>query len=826
MKILLQHDAWREDGLRLYMELRRDSGDRAGALREYHDFARRLNDEVGASPMAETTQLFESIVAANEPVSALSPSTAHATVAHNLPQSLTTLHGREQDVLSVQALVKQTSLVTLSGAGGVGKTRLAIEAAFGVVDVFADGVRIIEFASVSDPALVVASVAAVLGIHERDGVPLTDCVVEVLKTKNMLLVFDNCEHLVEAIAKLAYRLVQLSSVRILATSREPLRVAGEAVFHVLPLSTPEVPIGRLPTIEDLKHSAAVRLFLDRASAAVPQFHVSESDGKALVAICRRLDGIPFAIELAAARLRVLSIRSLAERLDDRFKLLGGGSRTALLRHQTLRALLDWSHNLLGEDERRLFHRLSIFAGRFTLEAATTVCAEDESEKLRVLDLLSALVDKSLVVAEPRDDRYRLLESTREYARERLHTSGEHAETSLRYAKFYANIAVVVDDLYWTLPAEEWLRVIMPEAENLLDALHWCFDVSQEYDLGGEIAGRLVHFWCSTAYRAQGKKYIDRALSALPAAVTPTLAQLFIARSRIMEFRDVAMARRAVELFEQLDDKQGRALAYAEFAVAATLADADESVDHFFTEATEIFRNLNRPRMLANVLELQSITHFRRANYLQSAAFAERTRALYQLLGDDVQAACQLARLAECRFAVTGNVEESLELAHQAYTLYGAGHHDTRLGRLWCLTNLAAYNVVAEKFGEAYQRICEALSLSEETGSETFAIYCAEFLAAVEAAHGDVRRAARMIGYTGAYLQRKGVLRYPTERACFELLMRRLQMALPADELEMLLAEGAASGRELMSTVIAAAVAAGYPGSEVSRKEKTARLGIV
>ncbi|HEY0797532.1 MAG TPA: BTAD domain-containing putative transcriptional regulator, partial [Candidatus Baltobacteraceae bacterium] len=346
VKILLQHDPWREDGVRLFMELRHQLGDRASAMREYRDFARRLKDEVGVEPMPETVRLFETMSAI---VEAQSATFTEASIPRNdnLPVQLTSLHGRESDLSEVRGLIEQSRLVMLAGAAGVGKSRLAIEVATRSKDRFADGVWLVEFAAISEGALVVPSLAAALNVREHEGRSLVDSIIESLKAKDTLIILDNCEHLIDAIAELVGRLVRASArVRILGTSREPLRVAGERIFRVAPLSLPATSADELPSLAALKESPAVRLFFDRALAVMPEFEATNADCDALLMICRRLDGIPFAIELAAARVRLMSLQTLAKRLGDRFRILTGGDRTALPRQQTLRALLDWSYNLL------------------------------------------------------------------------------------------------------------------------------------------------------------------------------------------------------------------------------------------------------------------------------------------------------------------------------------------------------------------------------------------------------------------------------------------------------------------------------------------------
>jgi hypothetical protein len=540
---------------------------------------------------------------------------------------------------------------------------------------------------------------------------------------------------------------------------------------------------------------------------LPNFRVGEPDAAALAAVCRRLDGIPFAIELAAARLRVLSLTSLAERLDDRFKLLGTGNRTVVPRHQTLRALLDWSYDLLTVEERTLLHRLAIFAGPFTLEAATAVYADDQNKMLLVLDLVSALVDKSLLSAEPRDDRYRMLESTRAYARERLSNSLDYHLVSLRYATYCAKVARRIGDLHWTLPTEDWLRAALPEAENVLDALRWCLDAGQDYQLAGEIAGQLNHFWRATAYRAQGERLIDRVLAALGPEPTPILALLYLARAHATDVPSLEVARRAVELFEQVGDEQGLALAYTEFAIAATVADGSRNVDHCFDAAIEIAGRLDRPLLLVYILERQTIPCFMRGDYVQAAALARRVQLLFERLGDPVQAGIQLARQAEALFAATRSIDQPLVLAEGGYALY-RGQTVARAGRLWCLMNLAAYNVIAGKFDEAHRVLCEAWPLSRAVGSQTMLGYGFEFLAATLAGRGESRRGARIAGFAAAYIARERMRRYPTEQTCHEILMTHLRAALSPNELEGLLAEGAACGQDLMLSEMDRALAAG------------------
>jgi predicted ATPase/class 3 adenylate cyclase len=351
---------------------------------------------------------------------------------NNLPRQLTSFVGREQEMAEVKRLLTATSLLTLVGAGGAGKTRLSLQVAADVLDDYRDGVWLVELAPLTDPVLVPQAVASTLGLPERASHPTVLTLEEHLRPRSLLLILDNCEHLVTACAVLAETLLRACpNLSILATSREGLGIAGETTWRIPSLSLPDVQhfsFGAPDVASALSHYESVRLFIDRALAVAPAFAVTNHNAPAVAQICQHLDGIPLAIELAAVRVKVLAPEQIAARLDDRFRLLTGGSRTALPRQQTLRALVDWSYDLLTGPERILFRRLSVFAGGWLLEASEGICAGDGVEELEVLDLLAQLVDKSLVLAEEHvgEARYGLLETLRQYGTEKLRAAGEEA----------------------------------------------------------------------------------------------------------------------------------------------------------------------------------------------------------------------------------------------------------------------------------------------------------------------------------------------------------------------------------------------------------------
>src|SRR5581483_9559582 len=421
----LEVDPWRESAHRALMRSLARRGEINAALAAYERCREILATELNLAPELETRALAEQIRQGN-----LDALAVNDAPRHNLPAHLTPFIGRASEVPRVQALVAESKyrLVTLTGVGGMGKTRLAQQVAANLVPHFADGVWLVELASLQDPALVAKAVATALGAPETGSHALNESLRAFVRDKTLLLILDNCEHLLDACARFAEQLLRAApKLQVLATSREPLGLLGEVVYRVPSFTLPAV--GANLSLDALGEFESVRLFIERARAVLSQFQWNEKNAKAVVQICRRLGGIPLAIELAAARLNLLSPQEIAARLDRRYELLSGGNRAALPQHQTLRALMEWSIGLLGEDERALFRRLSVFVGGFTLDAVEHVCFADVSTPaFEPLTLLTNLVNKSLVVMEPQDDetRYAMLETIREYAGVQLRQMGEDA----------------------------------------------------------------------------------------------------------------------------------------------------------------------------------------------------------------------------------------------------------------------------------------------------------------------------------------------------------------------------------------------------------------
>ncbi len=509
----LSEDPSREETHADLMRLYAHCGRRREAVLQYE----LLVEDLSREPSAETSRLYKEIRAGSFPQKSAGADERESDDAgqHNLPASSTSFVGREHEIAEVRGMLSMTRLLTLTGAGGSGKTRLAVEAARALAGVYPDGVWITELAPLSEPGLVPQAVASALGIREQPGRPLLGTIIEALQSKELLLVMDNCEHLIQASSILAEEL--LSSCprpRILATSREPLGIGGEVVRQVGPLSLPETSNGR-STAESLMRCEAVRLFVERSRVMAPDFGLTEGNAGAVVRLCRRLDGIPLAIELAAARLGDVAVEQVARRLEGSLDLLQSSGRSAEPKHQTLRSTLDWSYNLLGEMERALFGRLAVFAGGWTLEAAEQVCSGRGIEHYEFLDLLVGLVDKSLVVAGATSEgavRYRMLEPIRQYAREKLDEIGQAYEARDRHAEFFLALAEEAEPELDGPQQRLWVERLDVEHDNLGAALLRALEHG-EGELALRLGAALWRFWFARGYYGEGTTWLEQGLAA-------------------------------------------------------------------------------------------------------------------------------------------------------------------------------------------------------------------------------------------------------------------------------------------------------------------------
>ncbi|HKE30541.1 MAG TPA: adenylate/guanylate cyclase domain-containing protein, partial [Candidatus Angelobacter sp.] len=490
---------------------------------------------------------------------------------HNLPAQLTSFIGRQKELEEVKNLVASHRIVTLTGSGGAGKTRLSLQVGATCLGQFSNGVWFVELGPVADPALVSLTLLSIFNLREDSHRTPLAALTDYLRAKNLLLVLDNCEHLIEVCAQISESLLHAcAKLKILATSREALGIAGEVSYRVPSLVTTNP--NQLPPLEKLLEVDSIRLFVERARTVKPDFELTKEDASFVAQTCSRLDGIPLAIELAAARVKVLTPEQIAARLDDRFHLLTGGSRTALPRQQTLRAMIDWSYSLLSEEEKTLFRRLAVFVGGWTLEAAESACGE-EGSGFDILDSLTRLVDKSLIFVEEAtgEMRYHRLETIRQYSREKFFESDEVEMIRGRHLDYFVRFAELAEENLQGRDQLLWGNRMSAEQDNLRAALEWGMGRNPHSAL--RIAGAANLFWTAGGYSAEGFRWTQKALEQAEKHSTRnglTSEEKLVARAKALRgltrlylsLGDNASAKRvaeeSVELFRQSQDRRGLA----------------------------------------------------------------------------------------------------------------------------------------------------------------------------------------------------------------------------------------------------------------------------
>ncbi|RPH45498.1 MAG: hypothetical protein EHM84_09340, partial [Lysobacterales bacterium] len=451
-----------------------------------------------------------------QPVIQIDATADSSTPKHNLPHALTSFIGREKEITELEQLLASARLLTLTGSGGCGKTRLAIQLAKQRAHAYPDGVWLVELAALTDAALAPQTVASVLSIKEKAGAKLLDTVAEFLAPRSLLLVLDNAEHLIDACAQLAESLLQrCARLVIMVTSRERLGITGEQTYRVPSLSVPHEEGDATP--ESIAAYESARLLIERARLQRPDFAINTQNSAAIASICRRLDGIALALELAAPRVRTISVEELSRRLDRRFELLTEGSRTALPRHRTLRSLIDWSYDLLTDSEKAMLRRVSVFAGGWTLEAAEQVCDGVEVDGANTLALLTSLADKNLILVETHDGatRYAMFETVRHYAVERLRDSGEEASVRERHLEYFVGMADELAAPQGDSELQLKLSRVDNEHDNVRATLAWCEAAVIPSVSGLRLAAQLLWFWRTRGHLSEGRSWIARLLAVAP-----------------------------------------------------------------------------------------------------------------------------------------------------------------------------------------------------------------------------------------------------------------------------------------------------------------------
>lgn len=727
----------------------------AGDLRPSSQMARKLADALQLEP--EEQARFVSFARDEVHMEATA-----AANTHNLPVQLSTFIGREKEIAEVTRWLATHRLVTLTGAGGCGKTRLAVQTASALLPKFAGGVWLIEFAPVADPVFVVQVTAATLGVGEQPARSLAETLADHLRRRPTLLIFDNCEHLLAACAQLATTLLQrCPDLHILATSREPLGVAGEVAWGVPPLSLPEPqPWQDLASsnvaLAVYEQAEAVRLFVARAMAVSPSFTLSIENGAWVAEICRRLDGMPLAIELAAARMRALSVREIAQRLDDRFRLLTGGSRTAPPRQQTLAATLDWSYRLLVEAERKVLQRLAVFAGGCTLAAAEAVCADEATGTDAVLDVLAHLVDKSLVVADRKEEgtRYRLLETIRQYALERLLESGELDQVRERHCVYFVVWAEQADT-HIDKPSEPAsLRDYEAEHDNLRAALEWCRGDESRAAAGLRLAAACGRFWNLRAYLSEGIAQLVTALSwaraqapvAARAWALLQLASMMYKRSDYEALRPYA--KEALSIWRGLgrDGRSGLAHTLGLLGDLAIYEGDYEQAPVLIQEAAAIFRELDDGHGLGYVLLLSSWAAMRTGDYTDATARLEEYRALTERIGDSQGNAFALSGLGEVAVR-QGDYERAIALLEESLRINRARGYQWSVGTV--LGTLGWVALAQRDTARMRAHLGESLAIRLDIGDQGGIAWCLEKLAEGALVQAETAAAGRVERYQTA-----------------------------------------------------------------------------
>lgn len=732
------------------------AGRQAEALRTYRALERTLGDELGIVPGPEIRELEERILL-QDPSLDLPDSRPQGL--SNLPARTTSFVGREEHVAQVRTLTEENRLLTFLGPGGVGKTRLALEAAADMAEQFPDGTWLVQLAPLRDPSLVAQTIADTLGIDQQPGRPVESTLIDRLHGSSPLLILDNCEHLIEAAAAATHHLLQgCPDVRVWATSREPLGLTGEGRFVVPGLSTPTEPI----PLEDIAAYGSVRLFVDRARASHTRFELTDNNAASVAQICRRLDGIPLAIELAAVRCTILTPQQIAAQLDNRFQLLRSGSRTADPRQQTLEATLDWSHELLNGQEQKMLRRLSVFRGSFDLNAAAAVCLDGDQGTMAALDVVDQLVAKSLLMPVSAVDEIRCqaLETVRLYARAKLAASGEEADVLVRHRDWYASLAAEAGPRLRGSDQLIWLRRLEVDHDNLRAAMDRSL-AAGDITASLAIAGSIAWFWFLHSHLAEGWHRLESLLEQSRGAPGRARLRILVSAGQFAweQSRDEqarAWLEEALRLAREIESETHAAWALGYLGLLAALEGRWHDARHAASEAAELFQTTGR------------LGGFGFSTWIDAGAAYFEAR----------DAGIPAAQRAEAFVSRLGGL---LELAHQVGDRNFLGHLHWSLG-------IAAHD--RADFPASAEHLVQALHAFGELGNKSCTGHTVDQAAWLAVAHGRPRRAARLLAATQTLRAKLGIPGHLYERRIWEDCRRTVVDALPPDEFEEAWADGA------------------------------------
>lgn len=797
---LVNLDPSNEEAHRQMMLFYASTGRRAEALRQYRRCEDALRVEMDGVPEKATAEIREQILcgritaregggegrAKRESVAAPTPE-----ALTNLPSAMTSFIRREQEITEVQTLLGKSRLLTVTGSGGIGKTRLALAVAANVLDEYRDGVWFVDLSPTFEPALVSHTITSALGIREDVRRKHVAALRDFLRPRQVLLVLDNCEHLIEACALLVDELMRACPrLRILATSREALAVSGESLWSLSTMSLPE--LSSPVSVSRLMECEAVQLFVERAELSNPRWRLTEQNGLAVAKLCRRLNGIPLAIELAASRMKVLAVEQILSKLDNSFNLLASSGRAVVPRHQTLGAAIDWSCELLQPDERLLWGRLSVFASGWTLPAAEAVSDSDDIPADAVLDLLTRLVDKSLVVVEQHggEVRYRMLETIRQYGVEKLRRLDEEFPVSERHFNWCLQLAEKSDCEFSRTDQRHWFERLEAEHDNLRAALRWSIHEAHDADKSLRLCGALWHFWQAHGYASEGRLWFEAALALEGPASDSIRAKAVHGASALASIqgdleRSLKFLEESLALRRKLGDKGGTAHALQRFGIMAYYVGDYARAAALQDESLSLCLELGDESGCARAFNGLGILALDQGNYEQATAWFDRCLTSYQKLGHKLGVVATLNNLGETAqkqgdFGRSQTLlEESLEMARE---LGDKGWTARALHLLGSLANSRG------QYGRAFEFYSSALVDFREM-ADASVVFVFEGLSCTAAAQGDAVRALRLVGAASARREMTRMKRPPADQFVLDRYLDEAKRCSTDEELAQAFAAG-------------------------------------
>ena len=756
-----------EPAYRALMLAHAAKGDMSKVAATYERLIKSLG-ELGFEPSEQTYRLYEGLKAGKENLEAGSTvplkEKHEGSLKTNLPVPLTSFIGREREIEELKRLLSTTRLLTLMGAGGIGKTRLALHVARDLTRAYQDGVWWVELAPVKNGRFVPEAVAQVLGVKESTARSLTDSLAHFLRDKEALLVLDNCEHVIEASTRLAAELLsQCDHLQVLTTSREALGVTGETTFRVPVLTFPL--LGHLPQLQNLNDFESIQLLVERATAIHPELGLTQENSFALTQICHRLDGIPLAIELAAASSKIFSLPEIAARLDDRFNLLTHGSRTALPRHQTLRALVEWSYDLLSESERILWRRLSVFIGGWTLEGAEAICSDDILQKPKVPELLSHLVDKSLVIVNQQNasTRFQMLETIRQYGQELAQASGEMSAIRRNHLAYFLAIAETAGRKLLTSEQKKWFARLDADYDNLRAAFEWAIETDITSALRLSVA--LGQYWEVRGNISEGRAALEHALQ--PAVSMPKdiraegLRWLAKFAARQGDYSQTkAPLEESLEISRELGDKEGILRSLHDSGMVFSLQGDYTAAKNSYETALVLAKEIDDKRETAALTtSLGNVANYM-GDYETARRYQEESVSIFRDIGDKFGLFIALNNLgialegqgdvSGARHCYEASIRTAYELGEKNLVAYA-------------LNGLAHVLYLQDELTEANRRYRESLRIAQEIGEKRCIAYCIEGFAKIAFRVGNPSQAAQLLGAAASLRQAIGAPLNPAEQ---------------------------------------------------------------